>query len=324
MLSELVTHSVLLSPDEPGTIRVSAERKVGRLRIEVGPSEEPSDDESRLAFVVLDALARDWGHATKEGEVVAWFESRLPGGSTALAAASDEELLAQAAGDPDSRDEIFRRHMGLATGVAGRFSGKGIDTKDLEQVASIGLVKAISRFNPGAGAFLAFARATISGELKRHLRDTGWVMRVPRSVQESALEVTAAQSRLSQALGRSPDSADVAAETGRSLREVAEALHAWSAYRPMSLDAPIGDDDGATLLETVGADDPALLLSEEWQQLAPILGDLPERTREILYLRFFRDLTQVEISDRVGVSQMHVSRILKAALDTIREALDSA
>jgi RNA polymerase sigma-B factor len=91
----------------------------------------------------------------------------------------------------------------------------------------------------------------------------------------------------------------------------------------MSLDASIGDDDGATLLETVGTDDPALLLSEEWQHLAPILGGLPERTREILYLRFFRDLTQAEISDRVGVSQMHVSRILKAALGTIRQAVDS-
>lgn len=324
MLSELVTHSVLLSPDDPGTIRVSAERKVGSLRIKVGPSQEPSDDvESRLAFMVLDALAREWGHATNDGEVVAWFETRLPGGSTALAAAPDEELLVQAARDADCRDEIFRRHRGLATGIAGRFSGKGIDTKDLEQVASIGLVKAISRFKPEAGAFQAFARATISGELKRHLRDTGWVMRVPRSVQESALEVTAAQARLAQALGRSPDSTDVAAETGRSLREVAEALHAWSAYRPMSLDAPIGDDDGATLLESVGADDPALLLSEEWQHLAPILGGLPERTREILYLRFFRDLTQAEISDRVGVSQMHVSRILKAALGTIREAVES-
>jgi RNA polymerase sigma-B factor len=324
MLSELVSHSVLQSLDEPTTIHVSAERRVGSLRIEVGPSQEPSDDvESRLAFMVLDVLARECGHATRDGEVVAWFESRLPGGSTALAAAPDEELLAQAAGDPDARDEIFRRHMGLATGIASRFSGKGIDTKDLEQVASIGLVKAISRFQPGVGAFQAFARATIAGELKRHLRDTGWVMRVPRSVQESALEVTAAQARLAQALGRSPNATDISAETGRPLREVAEALHAWSAYRPMSLDASIGDDDGATLLETVGIDDPALLLSEEWQHLAPILGGLPERTREILYLRFFRDLTQAEISDRVGVSQMHVSRILKAALGTIRQAVDS-
>jgi RNA polymerase sigma-B factor len=273
--------------------------------------------------MVLDALAREWGHAINDGEVVAWFETRLPGGSTALASASDEELLVRAARDPDCRDEIFRRHKGVATGIASRFTGKGIDADDLEQVASIGLIKAISRFNPEAGAFQAFVRATISGELKRHLRDTGWAMRVPRSVQESALEVTAAQARLAQALGRSPDASDVAAATGRSLRDVVEALHAWSAYRPLSLDAPIGDDDGTTLVESVGADDPALALSEEWQHLAPILEGLPERTREILYLRFFRDLTQAEISDRVGVSQMHVSRILKGALGSIREAVDT-
>jgi RNA polymerase sigma-B factor len=326
LLSELVTQSVLNAPDDgDGAIQVNARRSVSSLRVEVSPSEEPSDDPaSHLAFKVLDALAREWGHSTDDDVVVAWFEIRLPGGSTALAEAADEELLARAARDADSRDEIFKRHLSLATGIAGRFTGKGVDAEDLEQVASIGLVKAISRFDPESGVFQAFARATISGELKRHLRDTGWTMRVPRSVQESALEVTAAHGRLAQALGRDPGASDLAAETGRPLEEVVEALHAWSAYRPLSLDAPVGDEETATLLDSVGEDDPEITLSEEWQPLEEVIADLPERTREILYLRFFQDMTQAEIAERVGVSQMHVSRLLKAALETIREGSDGS
>jgi RNA polymerase sigma-B factor len=318
MLSELVTDAVLQGHDI-ATVNVGARRRVGSVRVEVRPSHLPSDDpESRLAFMVIEGLARDWGHDTDDGVVVAWFEARLPGGSTALVDATDEELLDQAADDPDSRDEIFRRHMSMASGIAARFRGKGVDPDDLEQVASIGLVKAISRFSPDAGAFPAFARATISGELKRHLRDTGWLMRVPRGVQEAALEISAAQSRLEQAMGRLPGTRDIAAETDLSPKAVVEALHAWSAYRPMSLDAPIGDESETTLLDSMGADDPGLLLSDEWQHLAPVLGDMPERTREILYLRFFRDMTQAEIADEVGISQMHVSRLLRAALETLR------
>jgi RNA polymerase sigma-B factor len=325
LLSELVTHAVLQASDDATTVLVSARRRVGSLRVEVAPSRKPSDDpESRLAFMVIDGLARDWGHETRDGVVVAWFEARLPGGSTVLAGASDEELLARAGDDPDCRDEIFRRHVSMATGIAGRFKGKGVDADDLEQVASIGLVKAISRFSPDAGGFTAFARSTISGELKRHLRDTGWVMRVPRGMQEAALEITAAQVRLEQALGRLAGANDIAAATGHSPKAVVEALHAWSAYRPMSLDAPVDDEAEATLLDAIGADDPALLLSDEWQHLAPVLGDMPERTREILYLRFFRDMTQAEIADEVGVSQMHVSRLLRGALDALRSAADAS
>lgn len=320
LLSELVTHSVLAS-GPPETLHVTAERTVGGLRVEVAPSQAPSDDlESQLAFRVIDALARSWGHETRDGEVVAWFETRLPGGSTLLAEAPEDELLAAASADPAARDEVFRRHLSMATGIAGRFAGKGIDKEDLEQVASMGLVKAISRFDADAGTFAAYARATISGELKRHLRDTGWGMRVPRQIQESALEVTEAQNRLAQALGRSPGAADIAADTGRSVDEVIAALHAWAAYRPMSLDAPVGEDDGATLVETEGGDDPGLLLSDDLQDLEPALAGLPERSREILYLRFFEDRTQAEIAEVVGVSQMHVSRLLKAALETLAEA----
>jgi RNA polymerase sigma-B factor len=323
LLSELVTDAVLDAGEDGSTIRVSALRRVGSLRVEVAPSREPSDDsDSRLTYLVVDGLAREWGHVTREGIVVAWFEVRLPGASTALADAPDEDLLARAADEPESRDEIFRRHMSLATGMARRFRGKGVDAEDLEQVASIGLVKAISRFSPGSGAFPAFARSTISGELKRHLRDTGWVVRVPRGIQEAALEITAAESRLEQALRRRPGASDLAAETGLSAKAVVEALYAWSAYRPMSLDAPVGEDQESSMIDSMGADDPELLLSDDWQHLAPVLDGMPERTRAILYLRFFGDMTQAEIAREVGISQMHVSRLLRAALDRLREAAD--
>jgi RNA polymerase sigma-B factor len=325
LLSELVTDAVLHHGQDAGTVRVSARRRVGSLRVEVAPSREPSDDAgSRLAFLVVDGLSREWGHTTRKGTVVAWFEVRLPGASTALADAPDEELLARAGDDPESRDEIFRRHTSLATGIARRFRGKGVDAEDLEQVASIGLVKAISRFSPGSGAFPAFARSTISGELKRHLRDTGWMVRVPRGVQEAALEITAAQGRLEQALRRRPGTGDIAAETGHSVKAVVEALYAWSAYRPMSLDAPVGEDQESTMLESMGVDDPDLLLSDDWQHLAPVLGEMPERTRTILFLRFFGDLTQAEIAREMGISQMHVSRLLRAAIDRLREAADAS
>jgi RNA polymerase sigma-B factor len=237
----------------------------------------------------------------------------------------DEECALQRykEGDVSARQELIEHYLPLAKRLAGRYRNSGESIEDLEQVASLGLIKAIDRFEPGEGAFARYAVPTIVGELKRHFRDKGWGMRVPRHLQERVMEVNDAVENLATALGRSPTPRDVATYTGAGLEEVLEAMEAAGAYSPMSLDSPqpgATDDEDHTLGHRLGATDPAYELAEWRPTVAPAVAALPAREQEILRLRFVEDLTQSEIATRIGISQMHVSRLLRRSLDELAVA----
>ena len=227
-------------------------------------------------------------------------------------------------GDVTARDAVIERFLPLARQLARRYERPDEPIDDLMQVASMGLVKAVDRFDPTRGtAFSSFAVPTILGELKRYFRDVGWAVHVPRSIQERVLEVNRAMTELSRSLGRSPTPAELAAATEFTAEEVLEALEAATAYDSVPLDAPRpnGDDDPDGVVDRLGAEDPGFELAEYSATLAPELRALPERDRLVLYLRFVEDLTQSEIAQQIGVSQMHVSRLIRAALAKLRSGI---
>jgi RNA polymerase sigma-B factor len=226
--------------------------------------------------------------------------------------------------DPTLRDELVAAHLGLAEYLARRFANRGEALDDLVQVASLGLLKAVDRFEPERGLeFSTFATPTIVGELKRHFRDKGWAVRVPRRVQELHLRTGDAIRLLSQELGRSPTIPEIARALDSSEEEVLEAIEAGQAYRATSIDAPSSDDDPASGIGAhLGEEDPELRGVERRMTLSPLLEQLPERERAILHLRFFEGLTQSEIAARIGISQMHVSRLLSRSLQQLREAAE--
>jgi RNA polymerase sigma-B factor len=222
--------------------------------------------------------------------------------------------------DPRVRDELITGHLGLAHQLARRFSSRGEPHDDLVQVASIALVKAVDRFDPERGVqFSTFATTCIVGELKRHFRDRGWAVRAPRRIQELYLEIGQAIDRLSQELGRPPTVRELSAAIGTTEDAVLEAMEAGRGYRTASLDAP--DENSLTLADSIGADDERISHVEDRSLLASALGALPERDQVIIRLRFIDGLTQLEIAKRLGVSQMHISRLLAATLQQLRTAL---
>lgn len=227
--------------------------------------------------------------------------------------------------DTTLRDELVAAHLGLAEYLARRFANRGEPLDDLVQVASLGLLKAVGRFDPGREVeFSTYATHTIVGELKRHFRDRGWAIRAPRRMQELYLRLGKVVATLGQELGRSPTIAELAAEVQVSEEEVLEALEAGQAYRFASLDAPTGGDgEGETLLSRLGSEDPELAGAEQRATLSPLLGTLPQREQTILHLRFFEGLTQSEIATRLGISQMHVSRLLGRSVAQLRAAAES-
>ncbi|MDP9224070.1 MAG: RNA polymerase sigma factor SigF [Actinomycetota bacterium] len=227
--------------------------------------------------------------------------------------------------DRHTRNELIEAHRPLATHLARRYANRGEPVDDLVQVASVGLLKAVERFDPGRGLeFSTFATATVEGELKRHFRDKGWAVRVPRRLQELHLELTRVVSDLGQELGRSPTVAEIARAAGTTDEAVLEGLEIAQAYNFTSLDAPIDNGDGSStsFAEHLGAEDEHLENLEYRASLAPEMAKLPERERRILYLRFFKGMTQSEIADKLGISQMHVSRLLNRTLAGLREALE--
>jgi RNA polymerase sigma-B factor len=221
--------------------------------------------------------------------------------------------------DRGLRDELITAHMGLAEYLARRFTNRGEPLDDLVQVAALGLLKAVDRFDPERGLeFSTYATPTIVGELKRHFRDKGWAVRVPRRVQELHLRLAGVVGLLSQELGRSPTIGEIAQAAAVSEEEVLEAIEAGHAYRFTSLDAPSGSDDEMSLSAELGAEDQGLIDSEHRVTLSPLIAQFPPRERMILHLRFFEGLTQSEIAGRLGISQMHVSRLLARALAQLR------
>jgi RNA polymerase sigma-B factor len=223
------------------------------------------------------------------------------------------------------RERLVDQYIGLVEFLARRFRNRGEPLEDLVQVGTIGLLKAIERFDLEREVeFSTYATPTIVGELKRHFRDKGWAVRVPRRLQELHLELTKIVSTLGQELGRSPTVAEIAKAAGTSEENVLEGLEIAQAYNFTSLDAPIDSDDaGSTsFADQLGTDDDQLLNLEYRAALAPEMAKLPERERRILYLRFFKGMTQSEIADKLGISQMHVSRLLNRTLMRLREALE--
>jgi len=229
-------------------------------------------------------------------------------------------------GDRRLRDELVEAHVPLAQFLARRFSHRGEAHEDLVQVALLGLLKAVDRFDPERGLqFSTFATPTIVGEIKRHFRDKGWAMRVPRRVQELHLHLARVIGSLSQELGRSPTVAEIATNVGGSEEEVLEAMEAGGMYRLASLDGPAATgEEAADLASMIGDADPEFDRIDHQVELSSLLADLPEREQTIVYLRFFRGLTQSEIADRVGISQMHVSRLLARSLELLRERAGAA
>jgi RNA polymerase sigma-B factor len=219
------------------------------------------------------------------------------------------------------RAAMVERHLGLARHLALRYSDSGEPLDDLFQVASLGLVNAVDRFDPSRGiAFTTFAVPTILGELKRHFRDRGWAIHVPRDLKEAALRVRRA---IAEHPGdRPPTPAELAEATGLSLEGVLEALEVAGVQRTLSLDAPASSEEegGATLVDLLGADDVELTRATDRTLLESLLRTVTPREREILRLRFVEDLTQSQIGERIGVSQMQVSRILRAALTRMQAA----
>jgi RNA polymerase sigma-B factor len=224
--------------------------------------------------------------------------------------------------DLTARDKLVEQFLPLATGLAQRYRRGGEPLEDLVQVASLGLLKAIDRFEPDRGtAFSSFAVPTIAGEIKRYFRDKGWAVRVPRELQELAQRVDRTTDRLIHELGRAPTVSETADDLGLTQEEVLEAREAAAAHRAESLDHPGGDDpDASPVADTLGVSEPGYLQAEHSTTLDAMMWVLSDREREILRLRFVEDLTQSEIGQRVGVSQMHVSRLLRGAVMRLREA----
>jgi RNA polymerase sigma-B factor len=244
----------------------------------------------------------------------------------------DERLLRRyhRDGDLDAREELVVRFIPLARQLASRYRHSGESLDDLVQVACLGLLKAVDRYDPERGAgFTRYALPTMLGELKRHFRDKGWALRVPRAVQELALKVNEALGTLPTKLGRAPRPRDVAEAIGVSVEDVLEAMEAATAYEAASLDAPRGaasEEEDWTHADALGEEERGYELVELGDALRGTLSALPARERLILRLRFERDMTQAEIAGCVGISQMHVSRLLRRSLNrlsTVRVAAPS-
>lgn len=238
------------------------------------------------------------------------------------------DLLQRAAetDDPTERqrllDEVVLLNLGVAHGIAIRYRNRGISLDDLDQVARLGLVKAARGYDVSRQRdFLAYAIPTIRGEVRKHFRDFGWTVRPPRRVQELQSRIMAAAGELTQELGRSPRPSEIAARIGLPAGEVEEALAADGCFTPSSLDRPVGGEDGATLGELLPGEDDEHASVDARVILAPAVRRLEERDRRILHLRFFNGWTQEEIARDIGVTQMHVSRLLTRILRELRETI---
>jgi RNA polymerase sigma-B factor len=229
-------------------------------------------------------------------------------------------------GDLQARERLIEQYMSLVRSLARRYSYRGEQLEDLVQIGAIGLIKAIDRFDLERGVELTtYATPNIIGEIKRHFRDKGWSVRVPRGLQELNVQLSRLVEQLTVQLGRSPTIAELAKAAGTQEEEVLEALESGRAYSSLSLSSGGGSDGDEDLdpLESIGTEEHQYEVSEDRAVLAPGFKALDERERKILQLRFFEGLTQSQIAQQVGISQMHVSRLIRRSLEKIREAIDA-
>lgn len=222
-----------------------------------------------------------------------------------------------------ARDELVHSHLGLAEHLARRFTGRGESLEDLTQVANLALVKAADRFDETRGvAFASFATPTVLGEIKRHFRDKGWAVRVPRHLQELRMVLTTSVDELTHELHRSPTVTELATHLSISEDDVIQGLECGRAYSTQSIDPLIDpDDDAASMAAVLGGVDPAFERVEDHHALQPLLAELPERERRLLEMRFFQNMTQTDIANELEISQMHVSRLLTRTLGRLRQRL---
>lgn len=324
MVTELVANAIQhagLHESDQLSITIEPDVVAVRIGIQHQAKAPIASNHTGLGFSLIDRLSRRWGVEWADGLAEVWFEVRPAGTGAALSELSNEEVLSRSKDDVRFRDEAVARFRSLSSVLAGRFRGKGIADADLEQVALLGLLNAITRFDADKGAFEPYAAATIQGELKRHLRDRAWSVRVPRGLQDLSLLVGRTAESLAQSLGRAATPGDIARELDISEEEVVEAIAANSAYRWESIDAP-NEETGTTLAETIREDDDWAVPSEDWHELSQGIRSLPARERRLIYLRFYQDLTQTEIAAQMGMSQMHVSRLLARALELLREKVE--
>ena len=243
---------------------------------------------------------------------------------TAAGGASDRELLRRYhEGDLEARQQLIEQYLPLVRSLARRYANRGEQLEDLVQVGSIGLIKAIDRFDVDRGVELTtYATPNILGEIKRHFRDKGWSIRVPRGLQELNVRLSHLLERLTVELERSPTIPELAEAAGVTEEEVLEALESGQAYTTVSLSAPGSGEEGELdPLEALGELDPEYEISESRAVLAPGLDALDERERRIIHLRFWEGLTQSQIAAQLGISQMHVSRLIRRALEKVREEI---
>lgn len=323
LVTELIANVLEHSPDtEEVVVAIDQDRERG-LRVSVShPHPQPlTSCGPGVGFMLLDRLTREWGHDHDGGHLTVWFVLRTPGTTTIAAEIDDGELFERMGDDPAAySDELVRRHGDLAASIARRYRGKGVDEDDLLQVAHMALLKAIQRYDPSIGTIRPYAAATISGELKRLLRDKGWSVRVPRSLQERSLAVSKTAEELTQRLNRPAEVQEIASELDLTEEEVSEAMDARQAYASSSIDKP-AENTGVTLLERLEDDDMHLLLADDRVVVEEAIRELPERQQKILGLRFHDDLTQTEIAEELGISQMHVSRLLSSALQSLKKSI---
>jgi RNA polymerase sigma-B factor len=223
-----------------------------------------------------------------------------------------------------ARNDLVHLHLPLVEHCARRFRNRGEPFEDLVQVGTIGLIKSIDRFDSDRGVeFSTYATPTIIGEIKRYFRDKGWAIRVPRRLQELRMQIGAATAELTQSLGRSPTPRELAESIGCSVEEIVEGIESSNAYSTLSLDATDDDDGSPSMLDAIGIDDEALEHVEIRESIKPLLDRLDPREKKILLLRFFRNMTQSQIAEEIGVSQMHVSRLLSRTLQHLRTSLET-
>ncbi|MBF4160884.1 RNA polymerase sigma factor SigF [Nocardioides acrostichi] len=224
-----------------------------------------------------------------------------------------------------ARDGLVHLHLPLVEHCARRFRNRGEPLEDLVQVGTIGLIKSIDRFDTGRGVeFSTYATPTIIGEIKRYFRDKGWAIRVPRRLQELRMQISSATGLLNQELGRSPTAAELAAHIGCTVEDIVEGIESSHAYSTLSLDSQDSSDDGPpSMLDMLGSEDAGIEHVEVRESLRPLLAQLPAREKKILLLRFFKNMTQSQIAEEIGVSQMHVSRLLNRTLEQLRTTLEA-
>ncbi|MEZ0106818.1 RNA polymerase sigma-B factor [Catenulispora sp. EB89] len=307
-------------PDEPDTDAEDAD------------FEEPVLELDDLGGDLVEAEDADPDAETVAPVVASFPLRRTPrqGGPHAEAHARARELFARLNELPEGsterkqiRDELVQMHLPLVEHLARRFRNRGEPLDDLTQVATIGLIKSVDRFDTERGVeFSTYATPTVIGEIKRHFRDKGWAVRVPRRLQELRLSLTSATSELSQRNRRSPTVAELAEYLKISEEEVLEGLESANAYSTLSLDVSEGgDEDSPAVADSLGSEDEALEGVEYRESLKPLLEQLPPREKKILLLRFFGNMTQSQIAEEIGISQMHVSRLLARTLEQLRAQL---